>query len=168
MRPRYYLPKQEFRTRGEIMESSAASFVVKIGGRLLRGTLLYLGRRGEGSLEGERSSGFSLVSFREKKRQGEKKFFFLSFLYSAIVFFRLDFAKNKMLFIWIIKGNCTKVKNIGEFFLFRRRINEEVYFFWIIFLIGALKKKDFLWNFYLSYCLLIANEIFINIQLSEL
>lgn len=120
MRPRYYLPKQEFRTRGEIMESSAASFVVKIGGRLLRGTLLYLGRRGEGSLEGERSSGFSLVSFREKKRQGEKKFFFLSFLYSAIVFFRLDFAKNKMLFIWIIKGNCTKVKNIGEFFLFRR------------------------------------------------
>lgn len=130
MRPRYYLPKQEFRTRGEIMESSAASFVVKIGGRLLRGTLLYLGRGRKGSLErGNDRADFLSFRFVKKKRQGEKKFFFLSFLYSAIVFFRLDFAKNKMLFIWIIKGNCTKVKNIGEFFLFRRRINEEVYFF---------------------------------------
>lgn len=120
MRPRYYLPKQEFRTRGEIMESSAASFVVKIGGRLLRGTLLYLGR-GEESLEGGTDrADFLSFRFVKKKRQGEKKFFFLSFLYSAIVFFRLDFAKNEMLFIWIIKGNCTKVKNIGEFFLFRR------------------------------------------------
>lgn len=101
MRPRYYLPKQEFRTRGEIMESSAASFVVKIGGRLLPGTLLYL--RG-GALEegegGERRRGgndraFPLVSrgeYRGREILGRENFFLLDFFVSGIVFFR---AKNE-------------------------------------------------------------------------
>lgn len=80
MRPRYYLPKQEFRTRGEIMESSAASFVVKIGGRLLRGTLLYLGRGRKGSLErGNDRADF--LSFRFVKKKGKEKKNFSSSLF---------------------------------------------------------------------------------------
>lgn len=107
MRPRYYLPKQEFRTRGEIMESSAASFVVKIGGRLLPGTLLYLRggalEEGEGGREGgggERRRGgndraFPLVSrgeYRGREILGRENFFLLDFFVSGIVFFR---AKNE-------------------------------------------------------------------------
>lgn len=94
MRPRYYLPKQEFRTRGEIMESSAASFVVKIGGRLLRGTLLYLGR-GEESLEGGTDRA-DFLSFRFVKKKGKEKKNFSSSLFYIRRLFSFDWISRKI------------------------------------------------------------------------
>lgn len=124
-RPRYYLPKQEFRTRGEIMESSAASFVVKIGGRLLRGTLLYLRGGGLGGRETieERSNraflsrfvswiGAKIWATKNIRNVISSRKFFLPFWISyslGILFFRLN-AKNEI-FIWIIKGNCKVSKS---------------------------------------------------------
>lgn len=110
MRPRYYLPKQEFRTRGEIMESSAASFVVKIGGRLLPETLLYL--RG-GALEeegGEEEEGWkrSSVSSRFERRIrgtkniGSRKFFSFRFLRIGHCFLTL-FSSRKMKNKWQLR-----------------------------------------------------------------
>lgn len=121
MRPRYYLPKQEFRTRGEIMESSAASFVVKIGGRLLPGTLLYLRggalEVGEGGREGEgRGGGVETIerflSFREENMGDEK------------------YWVEKIFFFWIsscraLFSFARKMKNKWEFFFFFFKREEE-------------------------------------------